>query len=181
MRDKRDPVLSTLMALERARGGIAVMWVDELDRREWVVGEVDSLVPASAHPVRAQDVESALAEPTRVVLLVPDNEREVVLGLDGSRERLLDRTQPVVLFLMRDGEGQQALAAEAPSLASWVGGRDVDVEDIAEIDPKVEREAFQAEHGCSPEQWLVGWRSGSVLRTNENYGTAFRAMFLQEP
>ena len=43
-----------------------------------------------------------------MVLLVPADEREVVLDLDASRDRLLEpaRAHPVVLFLLRNGDGR---------------------------------------------------------------------------
>ena len=178
----RDPVQAMINAIERDEGGIAIVWCPDLGLREWLVGEVESLAATGAHPVRKDDVEGALAEPSRLVLLVPGKEREVVLDLDASRDRLLEaprRTQPIVLFLVRGGDGQQALAAEAMSLASWVGGSDADPDAIAQIDVKKEREAFERDLGTSPEEWLKGWRGGVHPNTSENFRTAYRAMLLE--
>lgn len=180
----RDPVQTMINAIERDKGGIAIVWCPDLGLREWLVGEVESLAAPDANPVRKDDVEAALEEPSRLVLLVPNNEREVVLDLDASRDRLLEapvRSQPIVLFLARNGDGQRALAAEAMSLASWVGGSDADPEAIAEVDPNAERDAFQRELGATPEQWLQGWRSGARPHTSENFRTAYRAMLLEAP
>lgn len=179
----RDPVQAMLNAIERDQGGVAVIWCPDLGLRDWLVGEVESIVEADAAPVRRNDVEAALAEPSRLVLLVPTNERELVLDLDASRDRVLEtkRTQPIVLFLLRNGDGQQALAQGPVSLASWIKGSDVDPDELAKIDPLAEREAFERELGASPETWLEGWRAGVHLRTSENFRTAYRAMLLEAP
>lgn len=179
----RDPVQAMINAIERDKGGVAIVWCPDLGLRDWLVGEVESVAGAGANPVRLEDVEAALAEPSRMVLLVPRNERAVVLDLDGSRDRLLDaqRSQPVVLFLTRDGDGRRALAAEAMSLASWVGGSDADPDALAQVDANAERDAFQRELGTTPETWLEQWRRGSRPRTSENFRTAYRAMLLEAP
>lgn len=179
----RDPVQAMINAIERDKGGVAVIWCPDLGLRDWLVGEVESVAAADAHPVRKEDVEAALAEPSRLVLLVPQNEYEVVLELDASRDRVLEaqRSQPIVLFLIRGGDGQRALAAEAMSLASWIGGSDADPDAIAHVDAKVEREAFEHDLGITPETWLEGWRKGSRPQTAENYRTAYRAMLLEAP
>lgn len=181
----RDPVHALISAIERDKGGVAVVWCPDFGLRDWLVGEVDSLVPAEADPIRLHDVAAALTEPSRLVLLVPTNEREVVLDLDASRDRLRGeeqgRTQPIVVFLLRDGDGKRALAEEAISLASWLRGSDADPEALAQVDPKVEREAFEHDLGTSPEAWLVAWRKGSRPQTAENFRTAYRAMLLEAP
>lgn len=179
----RDPVQAMINAIERDKGGIAIMWCPDLGLRNALVDEVESLAAPGADPIRKEDVETALAEPSRLVLLVPRNEREVVLDLDASRDRLLEtqRSQSVVLFLTRGGDGQRALAAEAMSLASWVGGSDADPESIAQVDPKAERDAFQRDLGTTPEQWLEGWRNGSRPHSSENFRTAYRALLLEAP
>ncbi|MEO8900011.1 MAG: hypothetical protein ABI488_00445 [Polyangiaceae bacterium] len=167
-------------AIERDKGGVAIMWCPDLGLREWLVGEVESVAGADTNPVRKENVEAALAEPTRLVLLVPRDERSVVLDLDASRDRLLEmRTQPIVLFLVRNSDGQRALAEEAMSLASWVGGSDADPESLAEVDPKAEREAFVREIGKSPEAWLKEWRDASLPHSAANFRTAYRAMLLE--
>lgn len=177
----RDPVQAMLNAIERDNGGVAVIWCPDFGLRDWLVGEVESIVAGEAAPVRKDNVESALGEPMRMVLLVPHNEREVVLELDASRERLLEtqRTQPIVLFLLRGGDGQRALAEGPASLASWIEGSDADPDELAQVDPKVEREDFERDVGETPEEWLEAWREGSRPRTSENFRTAYRAMLLE--
>lgn len=180
----RDPVEVLTNAIDRDQGGIAVVYCPDLGLLEWLVGEVESLAPPGSNPVRKHDIEGALAEPSRLVLLVPDNEREVVLDLDASRDRLLEpgvRSQAIVLFLIRGGDGQHALAAEAMSLASWIGGSDADPEALAELDVDAARAEFQREWGETPEAWLASWRSGTHSLDLRNFRTAYRAMLLEAP
>jgi hypothetical protein len=177
----RDPIESLASAIERDKGGVAIVWCPDLGLREWLVGEVESLAPTAARPIRAATVEEAIGAVDRMVLLVPADEREVVLDLDASRDRLLEpaRAHPVVLFLLRNGDGQQTLAKEAPSLWSWAAGSDADPEALAEIDPAAERAAFEAKHGATPETWLARWRAGEIARSAESLSVAYRAMLLE--
>ena len=181
----RDSSLSLVGALERDRDGVAIVWCPDLNLREELVEEVESLVPTSAAAFRTTSVEEAIAAPTRMALVVPQNESEVVLDLDGSRDRLLDethpRTQPVVLFLVRDGDGQRALAEQAPGLRSWVAGSDVDTEALATIDVAEERRRFERRHGRSPEAWLAEWRRGAIPATGRAFSIAYWAMLLEAP
>jgi hypothetical protein len=181
----RDPIQTLLSALERDEGGIALVWCPDLGLRDWLVAEVESLAPEGSEPFRTASVEEAIDAPNRLALVVPDDERTTVLDLDGSRDRLRSeerpRTQPVVLFLLRDGDGRQALATEAISLSSWVGGSDADPEALAEIDVMAERERFHGENGKTPEQWLQDWRTQGSPKTSELFGVAYRAMLLERP
>lgn len=179
----RDPVEAMVGAIERARNGISIVWCPDLGLRDWLVGEAESVVATDAAPIRVPDVESALSSPTHLALLVPSNEREAVLDLDGNRERLIEtqRTQPIVLFLLRRGDGQRVLAEGPAGLASWVEGSDVDPEAIAQLDLRVERVGFERDLGTTPESWLAAWRTGSLSRTAANYRTAYRAMLLEAP
>jgi hypothetical protein len=170
-----------LNALDRDTGGIVVVWCPDFGLREWLVGEVESVASADARPFRTETVEDALATPERLALLVPRSEREAVLDLDASRDRLLEtqRSQPVVLFLLRNGDGQRALAESRASLASWIEGSDADPEMLAEVDPEAERAAFIDATGESPEEFLAKWRSGQIADTTANLGRAYRAMLLE--
>jgi hypothetical protein len=116
-----------------------------------------------------------------MALLVPSDEPAVVEELEGRRDQLLadpPRTQPVILFLLRDGDGQVALA-KAPSLSSWVRGSDVDPDQIAEVDVTAERARFQAEVGQSVEDWLAAWRAGAIPRDGETFARAYWAALLE--
>jgi len=44
------------------------MWCPILGCRDWLVGEVESVAAADAKPIRKEDVEAALTEPSRLVL-----------------------------------------------------------------------------------------------------------------
>lgn len=178
----RNAIQSLLNAVDRDPGGVAIVLCPDFGLRDWLVEQVESLVPDGASAIRVTDVEAALAEPTRLVLLIPKDEREAVLDLDASRDRVLQepgRTQPIVLFLLRDGDGERTLASDAPSLRSWVGGSDADPEKLAEIDVPKQRAAFEAKHGGTPEAWLAQWRSGVLLQTGENYRTAYDALLIE--
>jgi hypothetical protein len=177
----RDPMEAVLNALDRDAGGVVIVWCPDLGLRDWLVGEVESVADADARPVQVDTVEGALNQPERLALLVPRNEREAVLDLDACRDRLLEppRRQPVVLFLLRDGDGQRALAESRPSLASWIEGNDADPDQLAEIDPEAERAAFIDATGQSPEAFLAEWRAGQLPNTNVNLGRAYRAMLLE--
>jgi hypothetical protein len=180
----RNAIQSLLNAIDRDPGGVATVLCPDFGLRDWLVEQVESLVPEQAHVLRVVDVDSALAEPTRLVLLIPNDEREVVLDLDASRDRILlepGRSQPIVLFLLRDGDGERALANDAPSLRSWIGGSDPDPEKLAEIDVPKERVTFETKHGVTPEAWLTQWRSGSLPQNGENYRTAYDAMLIERP
>jgi len=179
----RSAIESLLNAVERDPGGVAIVLCPDFGLRDWLCEQVDGLMPDGVDTVRVGEVEAALAEPTRLVLLVPNNEREVVLDLDANRDRILQepgRSQPIVLFLMRDGDGMHALAREAPSLRSWIGGSDADPERLAEISVPTERAAFEQKHGLKPEAWLAQWRCGSLPRSGQSYRTAYDALLIEK-
>jgi hypothetical protein len=177
----RDPIESLASAIQRDEGGLAIVWYPDLGLRDWLAGEVASLAPAGADPISVSTAEEAIATPDRMVLLLPQDEREVVLDLDASRDRLLEprRPWPVVLFLLRSGDGQRALAESAPSLWSWAVGSDADPEALAEIDPVAERAAFEAEQHATPEEWLARWRAGAIAHDARTLSVAYRAMLLE--
>ncbi len=169
----RETTESLLSAIERDIGGIAIIWCPDLGLRDWLITQVESLAPSAARPFRTDSVEEAIAAPDRMALLVPRDEKETVLELDGSRDRLrgvdTPRTQPVVVFLARNGDGARALAENAPSLASWVRGCDADPEELASVDVPAERHRFTERTGKTPEEWLDSWSSGTSPRTGEAY------------
>lgn len=179
----RDSFQTMFTAVERDSGGVAVLWAHDLDEREDRVEEVLSFLLREANPVRTANVEDALAQPSRLALLVPDCEQTVVRDLDASCGRTLaalGRTQPIVVFLILGGVGQRTLA-EAAGLVSWVRGRDVDREALLQIDPELAREEFEHKVGVTPDQWLVGWRDGSRPRTHANFQIVHRALLLEQP
>ncbi len=171
-----------LNAVERDRGGVAVVWCPDLGLRSWLADEVAVLVPSARRPQRVSSLEEALAIPDQLALWLPNNEREAVLDLDGSRDLLRanpPRTQPIVLFLLRNGDGAEALSLEATSLWSITAGSTVDPEELSEIDPEVERGHFRAEQGQTVEEWLQRWRKGELAQTGQNCMVAYKAMLLE--
>lgn len=179
----RDPIRSLVRALEQEPGGVAIVWCPDLGLREWLVSEVESIVPPETESQRVATASEAILVRERVVLLVPDDERGTILELDARRGQIGEpaRTWPIVVFLLREGDGQRALAEEAVGLRSWVGGNVVDPEEIAEIDAEAERGRFEEETGHSPEDWLVRWRSGELPRTAVHLTRAYRAKLLENP
>jgi len=174
------PTQALLSAIERDVGGVAVVWCPDLGLRDWLIEEVAGLAALGASPLQVSSVDDALGAPHRMVLLVPNNERAVVEELEGRRDQLLDpaRTQPVVLFLMRDGDGREELA-RSPSLSSWIRGSDVDPDQLAEIDAEPAHAQFERETGRSVEDWLRDWRAGAIAQTGETFARAYWAALLE--
>lgn len=149
----------------------------------WNLADVRGLAPPAADPVVVHDYEAALAHPHRLALLEPADEVATVLEMDGGRDRIFapERTQPIVLFLLRDGDGDRALHAEATSLRSFVTGSEVDPDRIDTVDVAEERARFLAETGRAPDAWLAAWSAGELPTTADNYRRAFTARWLVEP
>ncbi len=176
----RSPMDAIVNALDRDKGGVVIVWCPDLGLREWLVGEVKSVAERDAQPFQPDTVDAALAEPCRMALLVPRDEREAMQDLDASRERLLEpeRTQPIVLFLLRNGDGQRALEG-LPSLASWIEGSDADPDKLAEIDPVAERVAFIDAVGEPPEEFLAKWRAEQLPNDARNLSLSYWADLLE--
>lgn len=177
----QNPVASIANAIERDGGdGIVVVYYPDLGVRDWLVNEVESIASAEVS-VRTGSVEEARRRPDALVLLLPANERAAVEELDGVRDQFLEpkRAHPVVLFLLRDGDGARALR-EAPGLASWIRGSDPDPERLAEFDVDAERSAFEAEVGTSPEEWLARWRANEVPMGTHTLVLSYRASLLEK-
>lgn len=178
-----NPTQALISAIERDLGGVAVIWCPDLGLRDWLVDEVVGLAGPTAAPFRTASVDEAIETPDRMALVIPTDERAVIEELEGRRDQLLadpPRTQPVVLFLLRDGDGRVALA-KAPSLSSWVRGSDVDPDRIAEVDVMAERARFEAEMGRRVEDWLADWRAGRIRRDGESFARAYWAALLERP
>lgn len=178
----RDPVSAILSAIRRDDGGIAILWCPaDVGLRDWVISQVEDLGGAQS-PITVRSVDEAMAEPDRLVLLVPADEVTAIQDLDASRDRIRSeahpRSQPIVLFLMRGDAARNALA-NAVSLRSIASGNDPDPEELAEVDVPVERERFQREIGATPEQWLADWRAGTIGMTPQTFGIASLAKLLE--
>ena len=179
----REANQATLGAIGRDTGGVAIVWYPDLGMRQWVMDDVSSLLDIGVVPLRIDSLEEALQAPDRLVLWAPADEAAAVLELDGSRDRLRNperpRTQPLVLFLMRNGDGARVLDSEATSLSSIVAGNCVDPEELSEVNVPAERAQFQRVEGKSPEQWLEAWRRGMVEPTSQSIATSYRAKLLE--
>jgi len=178
-----NPTQALLSAIERDLGGVAVVWCPDLGLRDWLVEEVAGLAAPDTATFRTTSVEDAIRTPHRMALLVPDDERATVEELEGRRDQLLadpPRTQPVVLFLLRDGDGQIELA-RSPSLSSWIRGSDVDPDQLAEVDAATERARFETDVGQPVEDWLAKWRTGAIERNGETFARAYWAALLERP
>jgi hypothetical protein len=171
----RDPIEVLVNVLVRAKVGITVLYGADIDMIEWMIGEVEILAAPGSDPVRTHDVDEALTESSRLVLLVPANEREAVFDLDAGRSRLDVRSQPIVLFLLRYGDAHRALL----SLGSWIGDVAADPDAVAEIDVSATRATFERDVGQTPEVWLAAWRSRMMPRDSRGFRRAFLAMLLE--
>lgn len=172
----RDPALALVSALYRDRGGVAVVYYPEMSDRTWMVKDVQSLLPPIPAPVITQTLFDCLDSPNAPCLLVPRNEAETVMELDGSRELFIatGRTQPVVLFLLRDGDGAKALK-RAPSIASWLRGSDPDPELLAE-EFGTSVDEFQKAHQQTPSGWIRQWREDGCASDPETLAIAYLAL-----
>jgi hypothetical protein len=129
---------------------------------------------------RSSRVEDAFSNEPVLLLLVPEDERKAVELLEGGRELMRGRTVPAVLFLLRGGEAERALA-ELPALASWTRGAQVDPANVGEINVEEERARFLQDAGCSPEDWLADFRAGRIADSAENLLRSHQAMLLERP
>jgi hypothetical protein len=177
----RDPSSSIAALVAGDRGGLAVVYYPDYGLRDWIVSEVETIASAQEDPVRVNNVDQALDHPGRLVLLLPSIEQAVVEELDARREHFLEPPdrRPVVLFLLRGGDGAQALA-KAPALASWVRGHDPDPELLAEVDVEAERCAFARKNGSTPEEWLARWRGDALPKDPPTLALAYHAMLLEK-
>ncbi|MBI5368739.1 MAG: hypothetical protein HZA54_17015 [Planctomycetes bacterium] len=177
----RDPSLNVVIALGEYQGGVAVAYYADPIRRDWLLGEIESHAPSADQPaLRTSSVDEAIAYPDRLVFVVPRDEAATVEELDALRDRLLmpPRRLPVVLFLLRDGPGERALA-RCPGLASIVRGRDPDWDLLARADVDLERARFERETGLSPQAWLRKWKNGEFPETPELIVRSYRATALE--
>ncbi|MBI4817461.1 MAG: hypothetical protein HY791_14465 [Deltaproteobacteria bacterium] len=175
----RNPTQAILSALRRDQGGLVLFWYPDDQARLELIGQVEALTGESI--TETESVEEALAARDRLVFLRSNREQELVLELDGNRDRFLEpkRARPVVLLLQRDGPGRDALTKDAPSLRSWIAGSDPDPELIATIDVDAARSSFSKQFGASPESWLERWRAGKIAATLDNFGALHRASLLE--
>jgi hypothetical protein len=145
-----------------------------------LIREVEELVMPGSDPFRTASAAEAIDDPRRMALLVPDDDAVAVHDLSSCCDQILaNRDHPVVLFLLRNGDGLTELA-RSPSLSSVVRGRDVDPEQDSEMDVSKERDGFIAGTGNTPKDWLVAWHAGRIRRDGNALSLAYLAAMLVE-
>lgn len=153
-----------------------VIYSDHSQRSE-LIQELELLVPSGLPVLRTSSVDEVSAHPDKLILLTPLDEAGAVLTLDGRREQFLNRRVPMLLFLLRGGEGLKALS-EAPGLASWLNGSEVEPERLQSIDLESQTRAFLERTGKTPEAWLDSYKAGEIPETFENILLTHRARLL---
>ena len=159
---------------------IVVILYEDAELREQLISEMELLAPEGRRIRRIRDVEEAFQDLDSILFLTPGDERKALRVLDGKREAMVERTTPLVVFLVRDGDGARGLDS-APGLASWVQGKVIDPHRLEQIDLKSERERFHQETKLWPEEWLAQYRSGILPDTLENALMSCHAGLLEEP
>lgn len=163
------------------QGPLIVVLYEEHTHRSDLAERIRYLLPAGVASVDSDDLAAALTHPDQAVLLAPPDEPETLLQLEGIREQLLPRTQPVILFLLRGGAAIRLLKEiEGASLASWLRGRIIDAARLERVDVSESKERFVEMTGLAPSDWLASWRSGAIADTQENQLTYHEAMLLVE-
>lgn len=168
-------------ALLRDRGSVTVVYAPDVATRDELVEDVVSFLPPADPVHRVTLGDDVFAQPPGWVLLVPADEEDAVLTMDGRREQLLDRAHPVVLFLLNGGAGERALAEQAPSLSSWLAGNGADPETEDPTDADALRRSFVDATGQTPEAWLAAWRAHALPYTLDNVLRSYDAWLAAEP
>lgn len=140
---------------------VAIAYYGDLGLLDDLVDEIVSLADPRWRIERATTVDEALDQPAdALVLLIPADEVAVLEDLESLRDAFRHRDVPVVVLLLREGDGARALA-RLPSLVGWVRGNDVDPERDSEIDEEDERTRFEEATGVTPEAWLAAHAGAS--------------------
>jgi hypothetical protein len=167
----------SLWKLAHTQTPIGVVIYSDYTQRDELLAELELLAPGGIQVLRATTLEEALPHPDALVLLTPPDERAAVIELDGRREHFRDRQVPMLLFLLRGGSGLGALP-DAPGLASWLAGSEVEPERLRSLDVEAETRAFVERTGRSPAEWLAAWQSRQLPESFENMLLTHRARLL---
>ena len=160
---------------------LIIMLYDDYGLLESAQEEVASIANPSWPVQRVSTVDEALSTPAdTLALLAPADEVATVEELDGGRDRFVDRVVPVVVFLLRGGSGERALA-KAPSLLSWVRSNLIDPSVQDQFDADAAREEFIRFAGKTPEEWLAMRSRGELDGSPEHLGLTYRALLLEGP
>ncbi len=168
----------TLWSLLHQNSPVCLVLYSSVGTLDDTIETVRLVAPTSWRPTRTTNVEDAFKKQDEPLLLTPDDEVSAILTLDGRREALVERSEPVVVFLLKGGSGEQSLR-RAPNLASWLRDGIFDPEP-AEIDVEQEQRRFVEVTGRSPRQWLDVWQRGEIPDTLDNNVLYQRALLLGE-
>lgn len=166
-----------LWKLAHTKTPIGLVIYSDYAQRNELLSELELLAPSGIQVLHANTLDEALPQPNALILLTPPDEGATVLELDGRREQFLNRQVPLLLFLLRGGEGLRVLA-DAPGLASWLNGSEVEPERLQNIDVDAENQAFLARTGKRPDAWLAAYEAGELPETFENILLTHRARLL---
>jgi hypothetical protein len=166
-----------LWKLAHTKTPLGLVIYSDYTQRDELISELELLAPSGIQVLRATTLDEAHPLAKALVLLTPPDEGATVLELDGRREHFLDRQVPLLLFLLRGGEGLRVLA-DAPGLASWLSGSEVEPERLQNLDVEAETRAFLERTGKSPEAWLAAYAAGEVPESFENILLTHRARLL---
>jgi hypothetical protein len=166
-----------LWKLAHTKTPIGLVIYSDYEQRSELITELELLAPSGIQVLRATTLDEALPSPRALVLLTPPDEGATVIELDGRREHFVDRQVPLLLFLLRGGEGLRVLA-DAPGLASWLSGSEVEPERLQNIDVAAETKAFIERTGKKPDAWLAAYEAGDLPETFENILLTHRARLL---
>lgn len=173
-----DPTAEVWNALNSGATPIVVVYYPDLGVRREAVASVASIASPRWAIHETTSIMDALAHPDDLVFLLPDDELAAVEDLDGLRDAFGARSLPMVLFLVRGGDGVRALPTTL-GLVGWIRGNDVDPDLAAEIDEKAERRVFEQLTGESVEAWLGRYRKGDVPTDARGLARTYRALLLE--
>lgn len=145
---------------------VIVLYDDEQDKNTRLA-EAEELVKPAA--TRTSDPEVAFGAAPGPVFITPEigHEEDALATLAARREHLLERSAPVVLFLLEGGAAMNRLKSE-PGLASWLGSAIVHPSVLETVDVATETRDFVHRTGHEPVRWLAEFRSGRIPDTLEN-------------
>lgn len=166
-----------LWKLAHTKTPIGLVIYSDYEQRNELITELELLAPSGIQVLRVTTPDEAHSHPKALVLLTPPDEGATVLELDGRREQFVDRQVPLLLFLIRGGEGLRVLA-DAPGLASWLNGSEVEPERLQNLDVAAETQAFIQRTGKNPTEWLAAYEAGTLPETFENILLTHRARLL---
>lgn len=158
MSSESGPTGTLWRALQGGAPIVVILYKDLQDRQSRVE-LVRQLIEEGDRLTIAESVDEALRSPQVPVLLLPSDEAQAVDDLAARRDSFSLRSLPCVVLLQRGGSGDDALSRH-PFLMSWLEGQILDLGSLELITDT--EDAFRADTGMSPDQWLRAWRAGEI-------------------